>query len=1562
MRRRDVVFVTALLLLGVLLVIGVGLTALTQSARGQQWLARLAVQQLQRGMQGTMHVGRVSGTLFTDLVIDTLSLRDWQDSVVLTSGRISLRWDPRDLLDRRIQIRALEAAHPRLWIRQYENGDWNYRHVFGEWGKKGPPRLPGQRRFGDLVVIDTATVRDGGFDLTLPWHPSDSLRGAKRDSAVRYNVRRRDAEIRYAEPDPKRTLFTRTWRWTRISYALGRSRLADPDSAGQLFTLRTADAVETDPAFAWRNVRGVVRKLHDSVWVDVPHWDLAGSTGQGRGKIWWGNGLPTRYDLTIRGDSVSLRDLAWVYPTLPRSGGGTVTLGIVSQPQNPRVIEYQLRDMDARSLDSRVQGAMTFAVGGEVLGVTDVDLTLAPADMKLAREFNGAPFPYDWQGTIRGRVVARGGPANRFVVDRADLTYDDRHVPGARSTLSGQGMLDILFPAFATFRGFRVTDAEVDLRTPRFVNPNFPELNGVARGRAILDSIWLDVRFREADVEHVDGPGPPSRVTGSGRFTLEDEFVRFDLTLDAPQLSYTTLARSYPTLPLRGVASGPIRATGTANDATVSVAFAGAGGALRYEGQVDAFEPRFGVTGSWSGDSLSLPLLLGDSALPPSRLALRGAVALSGAGPADLDGRMELAILDGSRVRDVRVYSGLVRGGFANGRVLVDSALIVSSAGTLSARGGVGLTAAASDSLRVAVTIDSLGGVRRLVGDRELAGRVTVQADIVGTIDSLVDASHPGLGVQAVVRGTGVRVDALTARRAVVDVSLQDLLRAPHGTISAQVDSADLRGAPGLLVNDDERLRPRDRLTYARASAAIDSGVVRAGSLVARGANGASIAGAARTAAEQSGGDVAYLLDSLTIVADTAGLPYRQAGRSTLTIGARRGWRIDSLLVRRADGAGFGLRGVDVGTSLDSTIAPIAGAFSADRLPLADLGRLAQLPTALRGTLTASGRMLDPALHTGAGALRLDSAFIGALHVDSLVSRLGYRERRLRVDADLFAGGAALATGFVERSTGFGDDPLRARFPDRPLDGRLSSPAADLGVLSDLFPDLESPTGALGFDVRLSGSNAQPRLDGALTIRDGRMGILPLGVVLTNLDANVQLRGDTLDIRRIFMRGVPRSGGDRRLGSVLGLNTTARALAADSLSVVGRVTFTTPTDPAFDLSLAANEFTAIDKAGTATLELSTPRTVTLAGRLDASTLRGTIRLDRGRVTVPALSQKRVVDLEENLALVDTTLSDVGMRLPRAPDRLVRGLTLDGVSLEVGDDVWLRSPEANIKLGGALRVTRGFDARTGDPQLALSDSLIVDRGTYQLNLGLARPNFDVERGTIRFFGDPELNPSLSINALHVVRAQRANSNRQDVRIRVTMSGTVQQPALALSSADSPPLPESDMLSYLITGEPAFARLGTQYAEQGATLALRLAGSYLSSRLAGGPFDLVQVQPSLFGQTEALGVGSATGASGGLGVLAGTRIGVGGQIGAKTFLTLSTGLCGLDPAAAGGSDQLSLFAQGIGVKIERRLNRSTNLQFGLEPGSSALACGRLGGSRTFQQTPPQIGIDFSKSWQF
>jgi translocation and assembly module TamB len=211
-------------------------------------------------------------------------------------------------------------------------------------------------------------------------------------------------------------------------------------------------------------------------------------------------------------------------------------------------------------------------------------------------------------------------------------------------------------------------------------------------------------------------------------------------------------------------------------------------------------------------------------------------------------------------------------------------------------------------------------------------------------------------------------------------------------------------------------------------------------------------------------------------------------------------------------------------------------------------------------------------------------------------------------------------------------------------------------------------------------------------------------------------------------------------------------------------------------------------------------------------------------------------------------------------------------------------------------------------------------------------------------------------VHVVRQVRSVSNRPDVRVQVNIGGTLNQPTLRLTSADNPPIPDTDLISYLVTGEPASAVLGqTQGSEQGAALALRLAGSLLSGALTqGGPFDVVQVQTAgLSGDTRGF-----LGSSGS--ILERTRLGIGGQLGRRTFYTFTTGLCGLNAPTEAGS--LSLFANGLGFKIERRLTATTSVEFGLEPGSVQQACGGSSSTRSYQQTPTQGGIDFFRRWSF
>ncbi len=1538
-RPRTIIFTAAGLLLGVLLLaIGAG-AVLTQTDRGRGLLRQTLLPVARAAIPGELYVGRIGGNLFSNLTIDSLDLIAPDGTPVLRTGPVQLEYDLRDLLDRRIVVRFAEVMRPNIYLVDYGQGDWNWRRALRR-NVALTPITPRLRGIGDWIRVDSAEIIEASLAVVEQWRPADSLRGARRDSAIRFNLARRDLEVRRQDDR-----LVKIRRWTRGFTSLGPSVIAHPDTAGLRFAVRRLDAVESDPPFWFQNMSGDVRIIKDSAWVDAGRVHLPGSGGTVKGKIVWGGGLPMRWDLKVRADSVAFSDVAWVSPVLPHVGGGSAELHIRNDPQNVRVIEYIITNMDARALQSRLRGRMTFSVGDTILRISDIGLDLEPMHTDLMRWMNAGPFPYDWRGALRGRVNARGGRVTRFQLDEARLAYSDEHVPGAITRGTVRGMLNVYEPAFAVFLGADVELERLDLRTPRFVNPMFPDLTGTLAGTLRLDSVWTDVRFSKAQLAHYDGLGDTSFVSGDGRITLLDQGTGFDVNLTAAPLSFTTLSRSYPGLPLRGLAVGPIRARGTVEGFSLETALAGAGGELAFTGTLDAFEPEFGAVGRMRLAGGDLRTLLADSTLPTTFLGLNADLDVRGASLATLAGTVRAELSErSSRVGGVPVYTGTMALRFDDGRMHVDSLAFESAAFRTVGSGAVGLIAANRDTLRLRVDADSLGGLRDIlrraglfaVADapaadsarsEPLAGTMMWRVAIASSFDTM-----DTIGVHADVVGEArdVLVGTSVAGRAMLTATLDDVFGRARGSGRLTVDSAQLGGVDAEAIVADADIvdgipsrfavslrTPADATITLSGGAArnADSVRVRVEQFDVR-----TLALAAGAARSSVGGG--------RLVQPTSG--FSLAWPVDLMLGPGGTGRVDSMRWQHTSSGSLSLRG---------SIAPdgrVVGQLQADEVPLAEIGALVRPDASWQGsigaTLRLSGTREQPDF-TGRVALR--EAQFGGISFDQLDATARYANRRVAADMSLNVDGRPALTASAVLPMDLAFVRGRQRLLDEPLTGRVTSDAVDLALLESIVPSLQRGVGTLDTDIALTGSWQRPRLTGRLAVVDAAITIAPLDIRLQGLSADVRLAGDTIDVRRI----VARSGESR----------------ADTMSVSGTITIASLDAPVFDLRLASNSFLAMDKPRVATLYVSTVRPLRLIGPRNDASLEGGIRVDRGRVFLNSLSQRRALDLDADLDLIDTTTVRVDALLAAAPNAFVQGLSLQNVRLAIGDDVWLRSPEANIKLGGGLRLTRSVDPRDGLARLALADSLTVQRGTYQLNLGLARPTFDVERGTIRFFGDPDLDPALDIAALHVVRQQRPNSNRQDVRIRVRMGGTLNQPTLTLSSADNPPLPESDMLSYLVTGEPAYALFGTPYAEQGATLALRLAGSYLSSRLAGGRFDLVQVEPTALNPGEATNLRES-----GLGILAATRVGVGGQVGQRTFLSITTGLCGLAPQSASGADQLSLFAQGLGVKLERQFDNRFSAALGIEPGSSASTCGRPGASRTFQQTPPQIGIDFFRSW--
>ena len=729
-RRRLVALVSALLMLVIGAVVIGAFAAATQSSRGRDLIRRVVEAQLSRSVTGTFHLGRLSGTFITDLSVDSIEIRDDGDSLFAASGPIRVTFDPRDLMDGRLIIRSVELRRPRVEMRREPNGEWNTARIWPKSAVPGP--LKGRAAFASVIVLEQVAIRGGEFSAAQPWVPADSLRGAARDSAIKAVLNDGYSETRRAGP----RRFMRTLRWRRISADIPRVRVAYPDSMGRFFEIARLDAEEANPPFNFRDLRGTVRWVGDSIWFDLPHFALTGSSGRANGKVWIQPGVMTHYQVHIEGDSVALADVAWIAPSLPTEGGGRMTLDIRNANGSPTALEYAISDMDVRTHKSRMRGKMTWVIGGPVAIMKDVDIEALPIDFALIERFSQGPLPRPFAGQITGRLRGRGGPLNRFMVDDLRLFYRDGNVPGAVAQARARGELDILVPSNTTFRGFTMALDSFDLRTIRAINPDFPALAGKMAGVVVLDSSWLDVRFSGADLTHRDGDLPESRFTGSGRITSGEIEMAYDVAFETQPVSMTTFAKSFPALPLRGEFSGPLKITGTLHDLLVVADLASEAGRMEADVRLDAEAPRYRLTGESRITQFDPQVAFNDLAMPSGELTARFLVDIRGDSLADLEGSASV-VVDRSTLSGVRIFAGDARVRFADGKAHVDTLHLETTALELDAVGAIGLHAGRTDSITVRARADSLGGFRRWLASNatdSLAGALRLDGIAKGRV------------------------------------------------------------------------------------------------------------------------------------------------------------------------------------------------------------------------------------------------------------------------------------------------------------------------------------------------------------------------------------------------------------------------------------------------------------------------------------------------------------------------------------------------------------------------------------------------------------------------------------------------------------------------------------------------------------------------------------------------------------------------------------------------------------------------------------------------------------
>ena len=128
-----------------------------------------------------------------------------------------------------------------------------------------------------------------------------------------------------------------------------------------------------------------------------------------------------------------------------------------------------------------------------------------------------------------------------------------------------------------------------------------------------------------------------------------------------------------------------------------------------------------------------------------------------------------------------------------------------------------------------------------------------------------------------------------------------------------------------------------------------------------------------------------------------------------------------------------------------------------------------------------------------------------------------------------------------------------------------------------------------------------------------------------------------------------------------------------------------------------------------------------------------------------------------------------------------------VRVSASRNVWIRDRELNVEISGDVDLVKDNGG------IRVYGSLDSRQGRYEFQ----NTGFAIDRGEINFRGSSDINPDLYIIA---TRRIRLVSNENAV-ISVVVGGTLMEPNISLESDTTPPLDESDILSYLLIGRPA-----------------------------------------------------------------------------------------------------------------------------------------------------------------
>ena len=1447
---RRALRVTGLAIAGLVVVVLAAAAAFLATGPGHAVARRLATAALERMVDGRVRIGSLGGPLWRAIELKDVELATPDGHPVVLLPRLEVHYSLTDLLRRRFVASRVVLDAPTVVLEEGADGHSNIEHLFRLLEpRRGPP---GRR---PVVVLHDVLMSNGTFVLR-----------ERTDSGT-----------------------LRERRFSGLAFDLARLRVSDPDSVGIVADIHRLAVAVSDPAVRVTDAAGRVVIEGDSARFDLDRVALPGTAGIAHGMVRWGKGTAggrAKLDLAANLGRASFADFHWTTAGLPETGGGRLAVRVRLLADGGS--QWRFRDADLRSGRSWLRGFCDVTVAPHRAVGIQLDVDVEPLDLARLVPFLGK-MPI--AGLVSGRLVGAGTPDSMAV--RADLVLTDERIPSRpRSAVKGSGVVSLGGTDEFVFHHFALTQSDVALATIAVWAPSVT-LKGRLELVGDLDGPWKDATFG-GTLSHTDGPGPISRLRGTGRLTLADT-VQVEADMVADSVSLDDIAKSYPAFKLVGMVAGPVRISGPVTALAMSATLEGPGGGVQAAGGIAVRDSLVQIRAAGSLDSVDLARWLPGS--PQTRLTgtWRVDVAIPTADTASSSTGSFGLVLGGSMVAGIELDRAGVTLALTPERLEIDTAYAEQRGMSFVASGALGRSGdQPAGQVRFDLRADTLGAfgpsiarLRRAAGDTtrvDLGGAGRVQGSVVGTTASWV--------LQGDVAAGSIAYGSVMAVAVRVGGSLEHGARGWVFGLRATAESLAVAGMGyrGVAVT---------------ATGPLDSLLLQVGGGFGLGA--------------------AFQVD-MALRVDSAGWTARVA-KGTLTLPARV-WALarETRITATSDGIAIDSLELDAQNGSRVRVSgalphAAAGELSlrVDSVPLSDIYALAELDTtgiggALSGTLHLAGTAASPRIE--ASATVADGRF-GDFRAPLIESSAHYQDRRLTFQASLGSGSLRVAT--VSGSLPL-DLALMAvahrRLPDS-LRIRIQADSADLAIIDALTTLVHSVSGRLVADLTVRGTWERPELTGSARVIDGAVSVPALGARYSEIEARLALSGDRLQVEEAHLKG-----------------------GTGTLEIGGDVRFQALTRPVLNLQVKARAFAAFSQRDFAGLTASGD--LQLSGPVVGVTLTGKLVVDAGFLAFADLVNKRVVNLDdpEFRAIVDSALAQASDLGPSAQSVFLDSLRIRNLTVEMGPDVWLRSHEANIQLAGNFIVSKDIEA--GASRYRLDGTLRAVRGTYRLVVGPTSKEFLVTRGTMRFFGTPDLNPVLDIVAEHSVQA----INGGDLVIRVVISGTLLVPKLSLESDQRPPLSESEIVSYLLFGRPSFdlptggaTTVGTSeqaiYQAAMAGLAGVVSGELEQTLVSnlGIPVDYVAIRP---------GVGTAGD------MFSSTRVEAGSQIGKRTFLTLNAGLC---QVARG------LSSQTLGASVQYRLSVHWSVEASIEP--TEQECRPAG----FQIRPPapyQIGFDLFWQW--